>query len=68
MDLVTSVVLRLLARVRPHPFLERLDLAPFHAPHLVAPLRGQKEQFEHRTERPAEPVATDPEETNFAVG
>jgi hypothetical protein len=31
-------------------------------------LRGQKEELEHRAERPAELVATDPKEADLVVG
>ena len=68
MDLVGPVILRLLAWDLPYPLVERLDLAPFHAPQLVAPLCGQKEQLEHVPKRPAEVVATGPEEADFVVG
>ena len=61
-----SVILRLLARDGPSPG-GQIELSPLHRPQLVTPLRGQKEELEHRAERPAKSVATGPEEADFVV-
>ena len=67
MDLVCSVVLRLLARNGPLAPID-VDFGPFHAADFIAPLRGQEEQLVHRAKRPAELVATGPKQANLVIG